>query len=360
MNERMDARVSEIMTTQTGEMMNAIVFEKLGVFKYEKRPIPMIQNNDEILIKILAASICGTDVHILENPPGVIANTGIILGHECVGEVVAMGEQVKGYTIGDHLILDNNIPCGICPECQSGHSNLCGNRASMGVHIDGVFAQYAVAPESMTVKISRDIPVEAAIFAEPLNCVMGAVKKLKVMPGDTVLILGGGPIGQYFTAMMKLAGAGKVLVSEISDFREQFATMNGANRVINPLKENLLEEVLKETNGIGADTVIDAVGILLPDAIRTVKTGGEILLFGMNATARLEINQNDIVARGLTIYGNFIGLNTLRNVANVLENNLVNFENMITHKLPLSKFEEGFEAMKKGEAMEVVLYPFKD
>lgn len=343
-----------------GKTMNAIVFKETGKFTYEKRPIPKIKKDSEILIKILAVSICGTDVHILGTPPGVAANPGIILGHECVGEVIEMGKGVKNYSIGDHLILDNNLPCGICPACQNGQSNLCANMASMGVHIDGVFAQYAAVPENMTIKISKDIPVEAAIFAEPLNCVMGAVKKLKVMPGDTVLILGGGPIGLYFTAMMKSCGAGKILVSEMSPFREKYAVKNGAARVINPQNEDLLEEVRKETKGIGADIVIDAVGVLLPDAIRTVKNGGSILLFGMNANARQEISQNDITARGLTIYGNFIGLNTLRNVANLLESKIVDFENLITHKLPLSRFEEGLSAMRKGEAMEVILYPFED
>ncbi len=340
--------------------MNAIVFKKIGKFQYEKRPIPQIGNDKEILIKILAASICGTDVHILGNPPGVIANTDIILGHECVGEVVEMGKGVTSYEIGDHLIVDNNLPCGICASCQSGQSNLCINMASMGVHIDGVFAQYAVVYENMTARISKDIPIESAIFAEPLNCVMGGIKKLKVMPGDTVLVLGGGPIGLYFTKVLKSCGAGKVLVSEISPFRAEYALTSGAARVIHPTKENLYEEVIKETNGVGADIVIDAVGVLLPDAIRTVKSGGSILLFGMNASGYQKISQNDITARGLTIYGNFIGLNTLRNVANLLESKIVDFESIITHKLPLSRFEDGLEAMRKGEAMEVVLYPFKD
>ncbi len=339
------------------QMMNAIVFKEIGKFQYEKRPIPRIKNDKEILIKIAAASICGTDVHILGNPPGVVANLDIILGHECVGEVVEMGKGVTNYEIGDRLILDNNLPCGICPACQEGQGNLCNHMASMGVHIDGVFAQYAVVPENMTAKISKDIPIEAAIFAEPLNCVMGGIKKLKIMPGDRVLILGGGPIGLYFTAMMKSCGAGKVLVSEISPFRAKYAAANGADRVINPAKEDLYEEVLKETKGVGADIVIDAVGVLLPDAIRTVKSGGSILLFGMNASARQEVSQNDITARGLTVYGNFIGSNTLRNVANLLESKIVDLESLITHKLPLSRFEEGLAAMRKGEAMEVVLYP---
>lgn len=341
-------------------MMDAIVFSDIGKYEFTKRPIPEITNNNEIKIKILAASICGTDVHILGNPPGVIANKGIILGHECVSAVVEVGSGVSSFQAGDHIILDNNLVCGVCPACQSGRSNLCSNMSSMGVHIDGVFAQYAVIPESVAVKISKDIPIDKAIFAEPLNCVMGGIKKLKIMPGDTALILGGGPIGLYYTSIIKACGAGKVIVSEVSDFRKEHAIKNGAKRVINPLEENLKEVILQETDGKGADIVVDAVGVLLPDAIQTVCNGGDILLFGMNANAKQEISQNDITARGITIYGNFIGLNTLKNVANILENNVVNFESMITHRLKLSEFEKGLEAMRKGQALEVILYPFDE
>jgi threonine dehydrogenase-like Zn-dependent dehydrogenase len=290
----------------------------------------------------------------------VIANPGIILGHECVAEVVEVGSQVNALQPGDHVILDNNLPCGVCSACQEGNGNLCTQISSMGVHIDGVFAQYAVFPDNAAVKLSGHVPAEEAIFAEPLNCVMGAVKKLKIMPGDTILILGGGPIGLYFTALMRTCGAGKILVSEVSPFRSGYAIKNGADRVINPQKEDLAEVISNETKDTGADIVIDAVGVLLPEALKTVKNGGSVLLFGMNAQANQTICQNDITARGITILGNFIGHNTMRNVAKLLESRKIDFKNMITHQIPLKRFAEGLEAMRKGEALEVVLYPFED
>ncbi|MGC4018109.1 MAG: alcohol dehydrogenase catalytic domain-containing protein [Muricomes sp.] len=310
-------------------------------------------------MKILRASICGTDVHILRNPPGIEASKGIILGHECVGEVVETGAGVKVLKKGDRVILDNNLPCGVCPACQSGNGNLCVNMASMGVHIDGVFAQYAVAPEQQMALLDDTVSLDEAIFAEPLNCVMGAVKKLKVMPGDTVLILGGGPIGLYFTTLMRLCG-GRVLVSEISAFRKEYARGQGADRVIDPSAEDLKEEVLKETAGMGADIVIDAVGVLLPEAIRAVKRGGSILLFGQNGSARQELCQNDITAKGITIYGNYIGNYTLRNVAGLLKSKRCDFGKMITHRLPLKEFGAGLAAMQEGKALEIVLYPQND
>lgn len=346
--------------TAAEKMMKAIVFTGAGKYEYTERPEPCIQNPTDVKLRILGASICGTDVAILDTPPRVPGVPGIILGHECVGEVVETGDGVFALQKGDHVILDNNLTCGVCPNCQTGNANLCTNMRSMGVHIDGVFAQYAVAPERRMVRIAKEIPLEEAIFAEPLNCVTGAIKKLKIMPGDTVLVLGGGPIGLYFTTLLRRCGAGKVLVSEVSDFRTEYAVKQGADRVINPKTEDLLQEVLQETNGRGADIVIDAVGCLLPDAIRTVKASGSILLFGQNAAAHQEIVQNDITARGLTVYGNFIGNCTLQNVANVLNTQAADFSQMITHRLPLREFGVGLEAMREQKALEVILYPFED
>lgn len=337
--------------------MKAVVFSDTGKYEITERDIPEIQNSNDVKIRVLAASICGTDVHILGNPPGVDANKGIILGHECVGEVVDIGEGVRGLAVGDHVIMDNNLPCGVCPACRAGRPNICMNMQSMGVHIDGIFAKYAVAPETAYVKISKDIPIKKAIFAEPLNCVMGAVKKLKVMPGDTVVVLGCGPIALYFIKLLKAAGAGRVLVSGTSAFRNAKALESGADKVVNPKESDLKEAVLDYTEGLGADIVVDAVGSLLAESISVVRKGGQVMLFGLNANANPQIHQYDITGNDLTIYGNFVGLNTLVNVANLLTYSNLDFENLITHELPLEEFETGLQAMRDGSALEVILYP---
>ena len=337
--------------------MEAIVFSEIGKFEYTQRPEPEISNADDVKIKILAASICGSDVHILANPPGIAANPGIILGHECVGEVIQTGNGVSSFLIGDHVILDNNLTCGICPSCRSGHSNMCINMRSMGSGIDGVFCEYAVVPEYSIAKIPKEVDIRKAVFAEPMNCVMSAVKKMNIVLGCTCVVLGGGPIGQIFSEFMKKSGAGKVIISEVSESRSSYARMNGADRVINPVKENLQEEILKETDGLGADIVIDAVGCLFRDSINIIRPTGTILLFGLNANARGEIAQNDITLKEVTILGNYIAVNALGDVVNTLKNDLMDFTNLITHELPLKDFSVGLEAIRKGEAMEVVLYP---
>lgn len=340
--------------------MQAIVFKETGKWVKEKRPVPSIKSEDGILVKVLAASICGTDLHILSVPPGYEATPDIILGHEFVGEVIETGPKVKTFKPGDRLICDNNLQCGVCAPCREGNYNVCEHVEAMGVQIDGVFCEYVSIPESSAVKISKDVPLEKAIFAEPLNCVMGGVKKLKVIPGDTVLILGGGPIGMYFAGILKASGAGKVIVSEVSEFRAEYALKSGADRIINPTEENLYEEIMKETEGLGADIVIDAVGVLIEDAIKCVKPAGQVLLFGLNASSSQTICQTDITRKGITIMGSFIGCNTLRATAKLIESDLVNFDHLVTHRLPLDDFEIGLEAMRSGKAFEVILYPFDD
>lgn len=337
--------------------MKAIVFKSRGKWTYEDRSEPQIKKNDDMLVKVLACSICGSDVHILADPPGIAANNDIILGHEFVGEVLEVGKGVRNFKKGDHLICDNNISCGVCNACQTGHSNMCENVQAMGSGTDGVFTGKVVIPEKNAAKIPKDLPIEKAIFAEPLNCVMGAMKKANIQNGDTVVVLGGGPIGMYFTTLCKARGAAKVIVSEVSEFRAKHCISAGADVIVNPKKEDLEKVVLKESDGLGADLVIDAVGVLLPDAIRIVKRAGDIIIFGMNSSVQENITESDIVLKGITIYGNFIGDHTLFQVARLLASDTLDFSHMITHKLPLSKFKEGLEAMRKGSAIEVILYP---
>ena len=339
--------------------MTAVTFKDIATYEIGKRAVPEITRPDEVRVAVEAASICGTDVHLLNDPPGFIGTKGIVLGHECVGTVESAGEGVSGLKAGDRVVLEPNVACGYCHYCKTGVPNMCENDVILGVTADGVFAEYFVAPEKAPTKIPQDLPADIAFFTEPVNCVMGAVNKIRLLPGETVLVLGAGPIGLYFVMLLKSNGAGKVIVSEPSEYRAKYALECGADVVINPIKEDLSQKVKELTQGLGADVTVDAVGVLSPDAIACTRRAGKIVLFGQNGAVTEKICQNDITRNGLTVYGNYIGLYSMTPTVKMLSSDLLPLEKIITHRLPLEDFGKGLEAMRKGEALEVVLYPQK-
>ena len=339
------------------EMMNAIVFSGVGETTYTKVPKPKIQGPNDVLMKIEAASICGTDVHILSTPPSYPANQGIVQGHEFVGRVEEVGSAVTTIKPGDRVVLDPNVFCGECYQCKKGNFNMCENVYVLGITDNGGFGEYAVAPCKMCVKISQELPAETAIFAEPLTCVVSAVNKIRLLPGESVLVLGAGPIGLYFTMLLKANGAGKIIVSEPNPKRGEYALKAGADRVINPQEVNLVEEILKETDGHGIDVGAEAVGTLIQEAVDCVRPNGRIVLFGMDSSKKPEVDQFKIVRNEIEIYGSFIGLNTLPATVELMESGLIDLQQLITHRLALKDFDIGLKAMRDGSALEVILYP---
>ena len=341
-------------------MMDAVVFEGEGRSEFVKKPVPEIKKGSDVLIRIEIVSICGSDLHALSVPPAFPAKPGVILGHELVGIVEEIGTDVASVAVGDRVILDPNVPCGSCYYCKCGKPNMCENIQALGFDIDGAFAQYVICPESLMMKISKEIPLERAMFAEPMNCVYGAIKKIRLLAGETVLVLGAGPIGLLFAQLLKANGAGKIFVSEVSPFRQEFARKVGVTEVFDPTKQNLQEEIYKATDGRGVNVTVDAAGSLIVDAINCTGRGGRIVIFGVNFSKQQTISQSQLVMKELSVFGNYIGDFTIPDVATVLENELIKPEILITHKLPLRKIQDGLDDMRQGKAMKVALYPWKE
>lgn len=343
------------------EMMDAIVFSGIGKWELSKIPKPKIEKQDEVLIKVEAAAICGTDVHILENPPSCPAGVGTVLGHEFVGEIVEKGADVTAFSVGDRVMMDNNVPCGTCYFCKIGHISQCENVTMLGVFRNGFFAQYTASPASGLARISKDVPAHQAALTEPVTCVMGGIAKARLIPGETAVVIGGGPSGLLFASLYKANGARKVILVQRSKYRAELAKKCGIDRVVSPLDEDVYEVILEETKGLGADVVTDAVGSQMNAAIKYVRAGGRIILYGLNSNAEQTMHQYDITRKDITVRGSFLGPHQILDAVNVVESGLIEhtLEALVTHKLPLREFGKGIEALRKSEAMKVVLYPFK-
>ena len=336
--------------------MLAAVFQGNGKLELCERPVPSIGRDNDVLLQIDMASVCGTDVHILSVPPGHPANKNTILGHEYVGTVIDAGDDVVRLGKGDRVVVDPNLTCGSCAYCRKSLPNMCENMTTLGIFIDGGFAGYNVAPAAALFRISRDVPLEEAIFAEPLSCVLNGVNKLDPKTGESALVLGAGPIGLYFVSILRMSGLSEIIVSEPNDGRARMAKECGATEVVDPGKHGI-EEIVRSRTGIGADMAIDAVGTLMREAIASVRKGGRLLLFGMNSEAVAEVRQNDITRNEIEIAGSFIANDTFPETVSLLESGRLDLRKLVTHRLGLKDIHAAIEAMRSGEAIKALVDP---
>lgn len=345
--------------------MLAAVFEGNGKLQLKDRPEPRLSSANDVLIKVTGVGICGTDLHILQVPPAHPAKVGAILGHEFTGEVVETGRDVVEVQPGDRVLVDPHPGCGLCEECRSGHPDRCiplytkaepGQCATIGIFSDGAMTSYVVVQAHALYRIGAHVPAHIAALAEPLACVVSAADKLKVQPGNNVVVLGAGPIGLLYATFLKACGAAKVIVSEISGYRRQAARDCGATLVVNPQEEDLRAVVFREMKD-GADVVVEAVGPLLPQAIELVHAGGKILQFGHDELARPQIPVAEIVRKEVTIHGGFIGKFSFHKLPGIIESGILPLEKIVSHRLALSRVHEGLDLLRKGQAIKVILHP---
>lgn len=361
--------------------MKAAIFEGQGKLVLKKMPIPelkdrvvpkkyggvlTIRKEEQVKLKVLAASICGTDLAILRVPAGHNATSGVILGHEYVGEVLETGEEVANVKVGDRVVVDPNIKCGKCWLCRNDMASLCQNMTTLGIFCDGGFAEYNIAPAKQLFKIPESLEIEKAIFFEPLTCATHCWSKMNFKLGDSILIFGSGPMGCYYIELARLNGANLIIVSEPSEFRRKFAEKMGANIVVDPLKENLLEIIKKNTqkngNGIfGVDVAIDACGIpeVINQAMDLTRPGGKISTFGEQDVTRTadKVSFTKVTQKELQIIGSYVTTRSSDQTIKILEREDINVKKLITHKISLDEIRKGIELMEEGKAIEIIVYP---
>ena len=341
------------MSTNT---MQAIVFESEGKMALKEVNIPTIQDPEDVIVKIEVCSICGTDVKIMDVPPGYAAKPGVILGHEIVAGVVETGENVKYLKKGDRVVVNPNDFCGVCKFCLNNMPNQCESINALGVFTNGGFAEYARIPERILYKIAPDLSARKAVFAEPLACVINGLDKIRVMPGDSALVMGAGPIGLLVVQLLKASGVSPIIVSEPSKLRQEFAQKSGADYVIDPQTDDPPSFCQEVTDG-GVDVVIELVGSQIKPAIQSVRKGGNVLLFGLNTQVEPNVPQSEIIFKEITLYGTWIANASFSKAVKVLEDDILDVESLITHTFPMSKTEDGLNLLRNGDAIEILIDP---
>jgi 2-desacetyl-2-hydroxyethyl bacteriochlorophyllide A dehydrogenase len=337
--------------------MQAAVFEGDGRWSLQERPEPRVERPDDVLIEVEACGICGTDLQILNVPPGHPATPGTILGHELVGRVVATGDgggELAGIRPGTRVVVDPDPKCGVCRNCRAGRPASCVNIVALGIFRDGGLAKRVVAPASAVFPIADAVPAEVAAVVEPLACVVNGANKANVRPGESALVFGAGPIGSLFVALFRAASACPIIVVEPSTKRHGVARAAGAHDVVTP---DELAERRETLFPFGADVVVDAVGTQFGAAVEAAALGGRIVLFGQNANARPPIHQYSITERSLSVMGTYITAFTFPTAIRLVEQGILPLASIVTHVLPLDRLAEGFDLLRSGDATKVVITP---
>ena len=330
------------------------IFRGNGILEYVMRQAPQLETDDDVLVQIEACGICGTDLNILAVPPAHKAPPGIVIGHEGVGIIRAVGSAVQGLRPGDRVVIANRLTCGRCDYCRRGLDNQCTHYQTIGTTIDGAFAPSLRAPARALWKIDPSVPRNDAALFEPLSCAVGSVKRAPFQPGDTVAIIGAGPMGLLFALLYRTLGAGKIILLDMAPYRLEFAQEMGMDAAINVAQVDAAAEV-KRITGLGADIVVDAVGNQIGQAVQLARRGGQVILFGLRPHDNPPVNQYTITRYDLTVHGTFVGLHPFAQTIQLLESRRVQPSVLVTHRLPLTELARGVDLMRTQQAMKVLI-----
>lgn len=333
--------------------MKAIVFTEPWKIEYSEVPIPTY-TEDEVLVKIKVAGICGTDLDLLSGDMPHIKNGftkyPLIPGHEWTGEIVEVGSSVKGFKVGDRVTSDVSIGCGKCRFCKIGKYNLCPNRVVVGSYRnkDGAFAQYITVPYRHVYKLPDNISYEEGALIEPAATSAYAVKRANVQFGDNVLVIGDGPIGLLAMQFAKNAGANKVFVVGSWDEKLEIAKETGADNTMNYKRDDIVAKTLEFTNGEGADIVIETSGNMkaFNQSIQAVRPGGKIVLLSFYSQTEFPATINNAIVKDIDILCVLASPNAFEPTLALMGSGRINVKPLITHKMPLEKVPEAIQMIQ--------------
>lgn len=329
-------------------MKNRAVF-MTGLEKMEIRDIPVpTPKEKQVIVKLEYVGICGSDVHYLENGRigDFVVEGDFILGHECAGTVVELGEGVQNLKVGDRVALEPGITCGQCEFCKSGKYNLCPDVEFLATPpYHGCIENYIAFPENMCFKLPDNISTKEGALVEPLSVGMHAAKQGRVTLGSSVVILGAGCIGLCTLLACKAFGATDITVVDVIPKRLDFAMKLGATRVINGKDVNAVEEIDKLTNNAGVDIVIETAGstVTIGQTPYMVKRGGTIVLVGMAPKDIIEFNFAKIMAKEAEIQSVFRYRNIYPMAIKAISKGLIDVSGIVTHEFTFDETAKAFD-----------------
>ena len=333
--------------------MRAAVWQRPRELRIQERPDPQA-GPDEIVVRVGACGMCGTDVHIAEGefPP---AQYPLIPGHEFAGEVVSVGGEVQDISVGAHVAVDPSLFCGHCDYCRVQRGNLCRNWNAIGDTVDGAFAELVKAPARNAYELPEGTSFRAGALVEPLACAVHGMRRLAPETGDSVLVTGAGTMGLLLLQLLEQGGAASVTVVDRNERRLELARSLGAAEV-----ETDVAAALSSRGSEGFDCVVDATGVptVVQQGLDAVRRGGKLMIFGVvPEEARLEVSPFRIYNDEITLVGSMAVLFTFVQAIELLRSGAVKTEPLLTHTFPLNEFDDALAAMRAGEGLKVQVLP---
>ncbi|PZM63291.1 L-threonine 3-dehydrogenase [Paenibacillus dendritiformis] len=338
----------------------------IGLVKAERKPGAVLKEvpvpaygPDEVLVRVKASSICGTDVHIYKWDDWAARTvvTPNVFGHEFAGIVEAVGDRVTNVKVGDYVSGEGHVVCGVCKSCRTGNAHVCPHTRSFGITLPGCFGEYAVLRASNVIQNDPKLPFEIACLQDPLGNAVQTVLAGDIV-GKSVAVVGVGPIGLMAIAVAKACGSGTIIAVDINPYRLEMAKTMGADVIVNSKEVNSVQAIREATNGEGAEVVLEMSGHpdAIRDALKAAAQAGRVSLLGIPSKEVAFDLAEDVIFKGLQLVG-ITGrrmYDTWYQLKGLLERGRIDLTPIITHRLTLDRYEEAFDLMSSGNCGKIV------
>lgn len=336
--------------------MKAVQIEQPNVLKMIELEKPVVTEKDNVLIKMKAAGICGSDVGIYHGT-NAAATYPRVIGHEMVGEVVEVASTANKIKVGDRVIIDQVVNCGTCYACRKGRGNVCANLQVRGVHTDGGYREYIAVPESDCYLLPGGLSNEEAVMIEPTTIAIQSCSRAELCEEDTLLLLGYGALGSSIFKIAKLYGA-KIIVADVVDSKLEEALKNGADHTINLLTEDIVEKAKEYTEGYGPTVSIDAACTKdsLLTLLKATGNAGRVVTMGFSVAAT-EVNQFLITSKELDVRGSRLQNKKFKTAIDLIEEGKISLKGSISHTMPFLEAQKAFDLIdsKNADIRKIVL-----